>query len=174
MVSRPKIFQRGQGLISRFICRRELCPRNPVRVVWLMPSVTLHMSTGPSQGAWASEMQPLTQPVMSEPQGLLGYPTQSPHLTTLLGVKSYSWLASQLQISSLPSLFPLLIAYSSPCHWCRFRLPTHNKPNAETMRFAAEKKKQKTTNFFFKAAKQGDRRTSLNSVSPKAKGQGYL
>ena len=108
-------------------------------------------------------MQPLTQPGMTELQGLLGYPTQSPHLTTLLGVKSCSWLASQLQIPSLPSLFPLLIACSSPCHWCRFRLPTHSKPNAETMRFAAKKKKKI---FFFSRQSSKETGGQVSTPSP--------
>ena len=44
----------------------------------------------------------------------------------------------------------------------------HSKPNTEALRFAAKK------GFIHKAAKRGDRRTSLRPASPKTKGLGYL
>ena len=73
--------------------------------------------------------------------------------------KTYSGWKSPLAKAHCPSEDSLL-----PNQVC----PKHRKPNAEMLRFAAEKR------FIHKVNKQGDGRASLKSAFLKARGSGYL
>lgn len=103
-------------------------------------------------------------------------------MTRVLGIW-WSWHTSPDFLNNLvnflfkPLLFQFLLHaadsnpswYAHPLYYhTKFICLTHNKPNPEMPRFAAEKE------FIHKAAKHRDKRTSINSTFMKVKGSRYL